>query len=137
MSSGRFYASNIKLMKAPTFRNEKHKAQWRMTLEVYAKPLLRLPVADVATDHVVRCLRPIWTEKAETASRTRGRIEAVLDYAKAIGLRTGENPARWKGHLDHVLGRPQKLTRGHHAAMPYRDVPAFMGRLADADGFEF
>jgi len=121
--------------KASTFKNDKHLAQWRMTLETYAKPLRRLPIADVGTDDVVRVLRPIWEEKQETASRLRGRIEKVLDYAKAIGLRTGENPARWTGHLDHILPSRQKLTRGHHAAMPYEDVPAFMTRLKDVEGF--
>lgn len=117
-----------------SFKNEKHKAQWRMTLEIYAKPLRKIPVAEVSTDDVVRVLRPIWQEKTETASRLRGRIEKVLDYAKAIGLRSGENPARWKGHLDHILGKREKLQRGHHAAMPYAEVPAFMAKLQDAEG---
>ncbi|MGO7402118.1 tyrosine-type recombinase/integrase [Rhizobium ruizarguesonis] len=120
--------------KETTFRNEKHKAQWRMTLEVYAKPLRKIPVTDVSTDDVVRVLRPLWQDKQETASRLRGRIEKVLDYAKALKLRDGENPARWKGHLDHILGERRKLKRGHHAAMPYVDVPAFMVRLSEADG---
>ena len=120
--------------KAPGWRNAKHADQWRMTLRVYAKPLRHLPVAEVTTDDVVRCLRPIWTAKTETASRVRSRIEAVLNYAKALGLRQGENPARWKGHLDHILGAREPLQRGHHAAMPYRDVPAFMARLAEAEG---
>ena len=70
-------------------------------------------------------LKPIWTSKAETASRVRGRIEKVLDAAKAKGFRQGENPARWRGHLDHLLPKQDKLARGHHAAMPYDDVPAF------------
>ena len=120
--------------KAPGWRNAKHLAQWEMTLSVYAKPLRHLPVAEVTTDEVMRCLRPIWTAKPETASRVRSRIEAVLDYAKALGLREGENPARWKGHLDHILGAREQLQRGHHAAMPYRDVPAFMAKLAEAKG---
>jgi integrase len=128
-------ADELLASKENTFRNDKHAAQWRMTLTEYAKALRKLPVADVSTDDVVRALRPIWTEKQETASRVRGRIEKVLDYAKAIGLRDGENPARWKGHLDHILPARQKLSRGHHAAMPYADVPEFMQRLADVDGF--
>jgi integrase len=122
-------------IKRPTFRNAKHLQQWQMTLADYAKPLRKLPVADVGTDDVVRVLRPIWLEKHETASRLRGRIEKVLDYAKAVGLRDGENPARWKGHLDHILAAKQKLVRGHHPAMPYADVPAFVERLRDVDGF--
>lgn len=111
------------------FRNEKHKAQWKMTLEVYAAPLRKLPVDAVSTDDVLGVLKPIWLTKAETASRLRGRIEKVLDAAKAKGLRQQENPARWRGHLDHLLPKPAKLTRGHHAAMPYENVPAFIVNL--------
>ena len=83
----------------------------------------------VATDDVLAVLKPIWTAKAETASRVRGRIEKVLDAAKAKGFREGENPARWRGHLDHLLPRPSKLARGHHAAMPYDEVAAFVADL--------
>ena len=84
------------------------------------------PVDTIATDDVLAVLKPIWTTKAETASRLRGRIEKVLDAAKAKGFREGDNPARWRGHLDHLLPRPSKLARGHHAAMPYEDVAAFV-----------
>lgn len=111
------------------FRNEKHKAQWKMTLATYAAPLRPKPVDTIATDDVLSVLKPIWKDKAETASRLRGRIEKVLDAAKAKGFRDGENPARWRGHLDHLLPRPLKLTRGHHAAMAYDDVAAFIGKL--------
>ena len=111
------------------FRNEKHKAQWKSTLETYAAPLRAKPVDTVATDDVLAVLKPIWTTKAVTASRVRGRIEKVLDAAKAKGYRDGENPARWRGHLDHLLPRPSKLTRGHHAAMPYEQVAAFVVQL--------
>lgn len=111
------------------FRNEKHRAQWKMTLEVYAGPLRKLPVDAVSTDDVLGVLKPIWLTKAETASRVRGRIEKVLDAAKAKGLRERENPARWRGHLDHLLPKPGKLTRGHHAAMPYERVPGFITDL--------
>jgi integrase len=86
-------------------------------------------VDTIATDDVLAVLKPIWTTKAETASRVRGRIEKVLDAAKAKGFREGENPARWRGHLDHLLPRPSKLARGHHAAMPYEDVAAFIAKL--------
>ncbi|ABR60198.1 tyrosine-type recombinase/integrase [Sinorhizobium medicae] len=116
------------------WRNEKHRAQWRMTLTEYAKAIRKLPVAEVTTDDVVRVLKPIWSTKAETASRLRGRIEKVLDHAKVRGLRTGENPARWKGHLDHILPKAGKLKRGHHAAMPYADVPAFIKKIREASG---
>ena len=83
----------------------------------------------IATDDVLAVLKPIWTTKAETASRVRGRIEKVLDAAKAKGFRDGENPARWRGHLDHLLPRPSKLARGHHAAMPYEEVAGFVADL--------
>jgi integrase len=111
------------------FRNEKHKAQWKSTLETYAAPLRAKPVNIIATDDVLAVLKPIWTIKAETASRVRGRVEKVLDAAKAKGFREGENPARWRGHLDHLLPRPSKLSRGHHAAMPYEEVAAFIAKL--------
>jgi integrase len=111
------------------FRNEKHKAQWKSTLETYAAPLRAKPVDTITTDDVLAVLKPIWTIKAETASRVRGRIEKVLDAAKAKGFREGENPARWRGHLDHLLPRPSKLSRGHHAAMPYEEVAAFLSKL--------
>lgn len=111
------------------FRNEKHKAQWRMTLTNYAALLRVKPVDTISTDDVLAVLKPIWTAKPETASRLRGRIEKVLDAAKAKAYRSGENPARWRGHLDHLLPKPQKLRRGHHAAMGYEAVPAFVTEL--------
>jgi integrase len=128
-------ADELLTSKENTFRNAKHAAQWKMTLTEYAQPLRKIPVGDVTTDDVVRVLRPLWADKQETASRLRGRIEKVLDYAKAVGLRSGENPARWKGHLDHILPARQRLARGHHAAMAYADVPAFMQDLVSVDGF--
>jgi integrase len=111
------------------FRNDKHKAQWKSTLENYAAPLRAKPVDTIGTDDVLAILKPIWMAKAETASRVRGRIEKVLDAAKARDFRDGENPARWRGHLDHLLPRPSKLARGHHAAMPYEHVAAFIAQL--------
>lgn len=111
------------------FRNEKHKAQWKSTLETYAAPLRAMPVDGIATDDVLSVLKGIWTTKPETASRLRGRIEKVLDAAKAKGFREGENPARWRGHLDHLLPKQSKLERGHHAAMPYEEVASFIGKL--------
>jgi integrase len=113
----------------PSWRNGKHAAQWEMTLRDYAAPLRRLPADKITTDDVLSVLKPLWSNKPETASRLRGRIERVLDAAKAQGLRSGENPARWRGHLDQLLPKRQRLTRGHHAAMSYADVPAFMGNL--------
>jgi integrase len=122
-------ADDVRKTLSAGFRNEKHKAQWKLTLETHAASLRARPVDTIATDDVLAVLRPIWTTKAETASRVRGRIEKVLDAAKAKGLREGENPARWRGHLDHLLPRPSKLARGHHAAMPYEDVAVFIGKL--------
>ena len=116
------------------WRNEKHRAQWRMTLEKYARPIREKKVSSVDTNDVLGVLKPIWGTKAETASRLRGRIERVLDYAKARGWRTGENPALWRGHLKNVLPQRQKLTRGHHAAMPHTEIAAFVARLRDQKG---
>lgn len=113
----------------PSWRNAKHAAQWEMTLQRYAAPLRRLPVDEVGTDDVLSVLKPIWNVKPETASRVRGRIERVLDAAKAEGLRSGENPARWRGHLGQLLPKRQQLTRGHHAAMAYVEAPAFIRDL--------
>ena len=122
-------ADDVRESLSAGFRNDKHKAQWKTTLSTYAAPLREKPVDTIATDDVLSVLKPIWATKAETASRLRGRIEKILDAAKAKGFRNGENPARWRGHLDHLLPRPLKLTRGHHAAMAYEDVAAFIAKL--------
>lgn len=111
------------------FRNEKHRWQWKHTLEVYAASLRPIQIDAVTTEDVLAVLKPLWQTKQETASRLRGRIERVLDAAKAKGLRTGENPALWRGHLDNLLPRRQKLQRGHHPALPYGDVPALVAEL--------
>jgi integrase len=118
------------------WRNAKHRAQWTATLEAYAHPHFGdLPVADVDTGHVMRALEPIWRSKAETASRLRGRIETVLDYASARGWRTGENPARWRGHIQNMLPAKAKIQPvEHHAALPWRDIGAFMAKLRMQDG---
>jgi integrase len=113
------------------FRNTKHRAQWRTTLTAYATPIWNKRLADIETDDVLACLKPIWQIKAVTALRVRGRIERVLDAAAARGLRSRDNPARWRGHLANLLAKPQKLARGHHAAMPFDDVPAYMARLRE------
>jgi integrase len=119
---------------SPSWRNEKHLAQWTMTLRVYCAPLRPMSVAQVGTDDVLRVLKPLWLSKAETASRLRGRIERVLDFAKARGVRSGENPARWRGHLDAVLPKRGKLTRGHHKALPFDEIPDFMSRVRKMEG---
>jgi Arm DNA-binding domain len=115
------------------FRNDKHKAQWRTTMRNYAAPLWNLRVNDIDTDDVLAVLNPIWAAKAETASRVRGRIERILDAAKAKKFRSGENPARWRGNLELLLPGRQKLQRGHFPAMPWQEVPAFIGRLRAID----
>lgn len=115
----------------PAFRNEKHRNQWRSTLKTYAARVWARPVEAIGVEDVLAILQPIWLEKPETASRVRGRIERVLDAARARGLRTGENPARWRGHLDHLLARRAKATKRHHSAMPYDEVPAFVAKLRE------
>jgi integrase len=120
--------------KEPEWRNAKHRWQWEQTLTTYAALLRPLPVDQVTTEMVLRTLRPIWQTKTETASRVRQRIEAVLDWARAHDYRSGENPARWRGHLALILPSPNKIARVvHHPAMPYADVPAFMAELASVD----
>ncbi|PZO87635.1 MAG: integrase [Sphingomonas sanxanigenens] len=112
------------------WRNDKHRQQWRNTLATYVYPVIgELPVANVATAHVLQILEPIWKEKAETASRVRGRMETILDEAKARGYRDGENPARWRGHIAQILPARSRLQRGHHKAMPYEAIPEFVGKL--------
>jgi integrase len=124
-------ADEVVIEQSKGFRNEKHRAQWKMTLEIYAGPLRAKAVDAITTEDVLGVLKPIWSTKAETASRVRGRIERVLNAAKAKGHRSGENPAAWRGHLENLLPRRQKLARGHHAAMPYADVPAFVAHLRE------
>lgn len=113
------------------WRNEAHRNQWRQTLEVQAKPIWRMPVAGVGTDDVLAVLRPLWHAKPETARRIRGRLERILDAARVGGHRAGENPARWRGHLDVLLPKAVKLSRGHHPALPYNEVPAFYRELVE------
>ena len=113
-----------------SWRNPKHRQQWANTLATYVYPVIgELPVAEVDTAHVLKILEPIWKGKAETASRVRGRIETVLDSAKARGYRQGENPARWRGHLAQILPARARLSRGHHKAIPYEEIPAFVRAL--------
>lgn len=123
------------------WKNDKHVSQWYYTLSIrksedgkftddgFCVSIRDVPIADIDTDHVEKVLTPIWLTKPETAARLRGRIEAVLDAAKTKHKRTGENPARWRGHLKLILSDRKKLTRGHHAAMPFADVPTFTQTL--------
>ncbi len=113
------------------FKNPKHRQQWRNTLQTYAKPLFDLPLGEVTTQNVLSVLKPIWLAKPETASRLRGRIERVLDAAKAKGLRKGENPARGRGHLDLLLPKRSRAEVKHHAALPFVEIAAFMVQLSE------
>jgi integrase len=117
------------------WRGEASEVQWRGSLGSYVFPLIgEEPVANVDTGAVMRVLEPIWLEKPETARRVRSRVELVLDYAAARTWRTGENPARWRGHIENLLPRREKVSAvRHHAAMPWRDIPAFVAQLADKD----
>jgi integrase len=115
--------------KAEEWRNDKHREQWRWSLTEGAAALRSRPVDEIDTEAVLAVLKPLWTAKPETGSRLRGRIEAVLDAAKAQGHRVGENPATWRGHLSHLLPKRPKLKRGHHAAMPYQDIAVLMTKL--------
>ena len=126
-------ADQLLVSKAPEWRNEKHRDQWRWSLQVAAKQLRPLPVDQISTEHVLAVLKPVWQEKPETGSRLRQRIEAVLNAAKAQGFRSGENPAAWRGHLAHLLPKRQKLSKRHHAAMAYMNLPSFMAQLQTID----
>lgn len=112
------------------WRNPKHRAQWRSSLETHCALIWAKPIEQVETADVVAVLNPIWSKTPETATRLRGRIERVLDAAKVKGQRSGDNPARWRGHLAVILPpRKKKGAVKHHAAMPYQDVPEFVGKL--------
>jgi hypothetical protein len=118
------------------WKNEKHKWQWRATLEKHALPILgELPVSEVAGDDVMRVLRPIWAKTPETASRLRGRIETVFDHAHALKWRQGENPARWRGHLSELLPNPSKLAPvQRQPALPWPQVPEFIAAVRERRG---
>jgi integrase len=121
---------------AVSWRNGRTEPQWRQSLADHAFPVLGvLPVMAIDTGLVLRVLEPMWSETPETASRVRGRIESILDWATVRGYRQGENPARWKGHLDHLLPARGKVRRvEHHAALPYAEIGAFMAELRQQEG---
>jgi len=118
------------------WRNAKHRAQFLSTLESYVFPVIgKLPVSAIDTGLVLACIEPIWHTKTETASRVRSRIERVLDWATVRGYRTGDNPARWKGHLSEVLPSRSQLAKvEHHPALPYDELPAFIAKLKEREG---
>lgn len=119
-----------------SWRNPKHRQQWRNTLRDYVLPKIgALPVAEIETAHVTEIIEPLWSTKPETASRVRGRIESILDYAKARGWRDGENPARWRGHLDHLLPARAKVQRvEHHAALDWEKIGDVVAKLRRSNG---
>lgn len=123
------FADDYVVRMTPSWKNPKHIAQWKMTLEVYAEPLRPMIIEEIETQDVLKVLEPIWTRVPETADRLRGRIEKVLDAAKALGLRDGENPAHWRGHLDQLLPRRKKSSQSHHAALPFYRIARFVGNL--------
>jgi integrase len=116
--------------------SSKHARQWTATLQTYVYPYIgNLPVAAIDIGLVLRCIEPIWSAKTETASRVRGRVESILDWATVRKYRTGDNPARWQGHLEHVLPTKSSVAKViHHAAMPYAELPDFMRHLRERDG---
>ena len=116
---------------APGFKNAKHLSQWRNTIKTYCVAIENKSVGSISTEDVLKVLKPIWNSKPETASRLRGRIERILDAARAKGYTDSQNPARWKGHLEALLPKRDKLSRGHFAAMPFMDLPEFFEKLKD------
>jgi integrase len=118
------------------WKNPRHIEQWTTTLATYAYPIIgKLPVSAVDTPLVLKCVEPIWKNKNATASRLRGRIESVLDWATVREYRSGENPARWKGHLEHVLPNGGEVAKvEHHPALPYQGMPAFVAKLRTRQG---
>lgn len=119
-----------------SWRNAKHAQQWRNTIETYAAPVIgKVAVRDIDVPMVKRIFEPIWTSKNETASRLRGRIESIIDWAITMGYRSSANPARWKGHLEHLLPARSKVAqRAHQPALPYADMPSFMAVLRQQHG---
>lgn len=122
--------------KEAEWSNLKHAAQWRNTIATYIEPIIgKVYVRDIETSHIAKVLEPIWLTKNETASRLRGRIESILDWSAVRGYRKGDNPARWRGHLDHILAKPSKVQKvEHHAALPYAEMGVFMEQLRKQEG---
>lgn len=119
------------------WKNAKHASQWENTLATYASPVIgALPVAAVDTSLVVKVLSPIWLTKTETATRLRGRIESILGWATTSGFREGDNPARWRGHLENLLASPNKTAKVvHHPALPWQEIGSFMAEVRQREGF--
>ena len=127
--AGRYIAAH-----RDSWRNQKHAEQWPRSLATHVFPTLgKLPVATIDTALIMKALATVWDTAPATGSRVRGRIEAILDWATVSGLRAGDNPARWSGHLEHLLAAPSKRVKQHHAALPYREMPSFMHKLRAGD----
>jgi integrase len=121
---------------ASGWRNPKHRQQWTNSLQTYCTPIFgKVSVQDVDVALIMKALEPIWLSKNETATRVRGRVETVLDWAKVRGLRSGDNPAQWRGHLDHLLAAPEKVHKvTHHPSLPHAEIGSFIARLRDRTG---
>jgi integrase len=130
------YASECIKSKQAEWKNKKHAAQWGYTIENFANPIIgKKELAEITTEDILKILTPIWQTKTETANRLRGRIEWVLASATTRGLRTGQNPATWRGHLETILPRPTKINKvRHHPALDYKKIPAFMRSLSEVEG---
>lgn len=129
---GEFAATVIDNL-AEGFSNEKHREQWTSSLETHAASIWKTPVNEIGTEEVLGVLKPIWAKVPETASRVRGRIERILSAARVKGYREGENPARWRGHLDQLLSKRNKSRKKHHPALPFDKVPDFMVELRERE----
>jgi len=135
ISFGEFADGFIEAMvKAGKWRSDKTEASWRNAMTNHAKAIRKIPIGDIGTDDVLKVVRPIWAEKNETASKFRERIKVVLDAAKTEGLRSGDNPAEWGDHLARALPTPDRLRKGNHASMHWRDIPAFWNDLRAITG---
>ncbi len=133
MTFGQIADEFVEVMK-PKWKSEKSLQRWQRFTITYADSIRNVPIAQVSTDDILRVLKPLWHTKPESAAKCREALKLVMDHAKARGLRTGENPAEWKGNLEALLPPSKKLVRGHHAAMPYADVSAFLVKLAEVNG---
>jgi len=131
MATFNSFALEFIATKSPEWRNDKHAQQWVNTITTYASPVIGTKTLDaITTEDILKILNPIWRTKTETATRVRGRLEAIFSAAKAMKLRSGENPAQWKGHLAYLLPQPEKISKVEHfRALPYTQVPAFVTSL--------
>jgi len=131
MATFNSFALKFIATKSPEWRNDKHAQQWVNTITTYASPVIGTKTLDaITTEDILKILNPIWQTKTETATRVRGRLEAIFSAAKAMKLRSGENPAQWKGHLAYLLPQPEKISKVEHfRALPYTQVPAFVTSL--------